>query len=176
MSFQVYQIYKNILNFIYNYIFSIYSDGLHLTAEGNAVVYQEVERVLREAWLPASEMPNDFPHHSLIDWKHPEKTFQQQCIWFLHGLLVELILKPLHSLEGPSWVSPILFQIGSPGDSTIQTYCVFPCIGFISYGTITNPRDFLRDFNENGASTWWYLVFTVCEICPISLGSAPNIL
>lgn len=55
-------------------------DGLHLTAEGNAVVYQEVERVLREAWLPASEMPNDFPHHSQIDWKHPEKTFQQQCI------------------------------------------------------------------------------------------------
>lgn len=51
------------------------SDGLHLTAEGNAVVFQEVERVFREAGLSAAEMPYDFPHHSEIDGKNPKKAF-----------------------------------------------------------------------------------------------------
>ncbi|CAK9137590.1 unnamed protein product [Ilex paraguariensis] len=55
------------------------SDGLHLTAEGNAVVHQEVVRVFSEAWLSAPEMPYDFPHHSEIDWKNPGKSFQPQC-------------------------------------------------------------------------------------------------
>ncbi|KAJ9163756.1 hypothetical protein P3X46_023389 [Hevea brasiliensis] len=56
------------------------SDGLHLTPEGNAVVYQEVIRVFNDAWLSAAEMPYDFPHHSEIDGKNPEKAFQQRCI------------------------------------------------------------------------------------------------
>ncbi|KDP31089.1 hypothetical protein JCGZ_11465 [Jatropha curcas] len=58
----------------------ILSDGLHLTPEGNAVVSQEVIRVFNEAWLSASEMPYDFPHHSEIDDKNPEKAFEQRCI------------------------------------------------------------------------------------------------
>ncbi|XAR50189.1 hypothetical protein NMG60_11004445 [Bertholletia excelsa] len=56
------------------------SDGLHLKPEGNAVVHQEVLRVFNEAGLFASEMPYDFPHHSAIDWKNPDKAFQQQCL------------------------------------------------------------------------------------------------
>ncbi|TQD95692.1 hypothetical protein C1H46_018636 [Malus baccata] len=55
-------------------------DGLHLTPEGNAVVHQEVVKVFSEAWLSAAEMPYDFPHHSEIDGKNPEKAFQQRCI------------------------------------------------------------------------------------------------
>ncbi|XWS50949.1 hypothetical protein CRYUN_Cryun12cG0135000 [Craigia yunnanensis] len=51
------------------------SDGLHLTAEGNAVVFQEVVSVFNEAWLSAAEMPYDFPPHSEIDGKNPEKAF-----------------------------------------------------------------------------------------------------
>ncbi|XP_059657891.1 GDSL esterase/lipase At5g62930 [Cornus florida] len=58
------------------------SDGLHLTPEGNAVVHQEVVRVFSEAWLSASEMPYDFPHHSEIDGKNPEKAFQKQCLQY----------------------------------------------------------------------------------------------
>lgn len=57
-----------------------YSDGLHLTPEGNAVVHQEVVRVFKEAWFSADEMPYDFPHHSVIDGKSPEKAFEQRCI------------------------------------------------------------------------------------------------
>ncbi|TYH41496.1 hypothetical protein ES332_D12G321100v1 [Gossypium tomentosum] len=55
-------------------------DGLHLTAEGNAVVFEEVVKVFKEAWLDASEMAYDFPHHSEIDGKNPEKAFQQKCL------------------------------------------------------------------------------------------------
>ncbi|MBA0773792.1 hypothetical protein Gotri_009045 [Gossypium trilobum] len=55
-------------------------DGLHLTAEGNAVVFEEVVKVFKEAWLDTSEMPYDFPHHSEIDGKNPEKAFQQKCL------------------------------------------------------------------------------------------------
>ncbi|KAK9113721.1 hypothetical protein Syun_020518 [Stephania yunnanensis] len=53
-------------------------DGLHLTAEGSALVYEEVVRVLGEGGLVASEMPFDFPQYSEIDWKNPEKAFPQQ--------------------------------------------------------------------------------------------------
>ncbi|GLT65476.1 hypothetical protein SLA2020_379080 [Shorea laevis] len=56
------------------------SDGLHLTPDGNGVVFQEVIRVFNEAWLSAAEMPYDFPHHSEIDGKNPEKAFQQKCL------------------------------------------------------------------------------------------------
>ncbi|CAA3002500.1 GDSL esterase lipase At5g62930 [Olea europaea subsp. europaea] len=52
------------------------SDGLHLTAEGNAIVYEEVVKVFSEAGLSAPNMPYDFPHHSEIDGKNPEKAFQ----------------------------------------------------------------------------------------------------
>ncbi|XP_052178835.1 GDSL esterase/lipase At5g62930 [Diospyros lotus] len=55
------------------------SDGLHLTPEGNAVVHREVARVFGEAGLAAAEMPYDFPHHSQIDGKNPERAFQIQC-------------------------------------------------------------------------------------------------
>lgn len=57
-------------------MFSVYSDGLHLTAEGNAIVYEEVVKVFNEAGLSAPNMPYDFPHHSEIDEKNPEKAFQ----------------------------------------------------------------------------------------------------
>lgn len=63
-----------------NIEFLDYSDGLHLTAEGNAIVHQEVVRVLSEAGLCAPEMPFDFPHHSEIDTKNPEKAFQIKCV------------------------------------------------------------------------------------------------
>uniref|UniRef100_A0A2N9HX25 SGNH hydrolase-type esterase domain-containing protein n=1 Tax=Fagus sylvatica TaxID=28930 RepID=A0A2N9HX25_FAGSY len=56
------------------------SDGLHLTPEGNGLVHQEVTRVFNEAWLSAAEMPYDFPHHSEINGKNPEKAFQIQCL------------------------------------------------------------------------------------------------
>jgi hypothetical protein len=56
---------------------------LHLTPEGNAAVHQEVVRVFKEAWLSAEEMPYDFPHHSVIDGKNPEKAFEQQCIKYI---------------------------------------------------------------------------------------------
>ncbi|KAM7275157.1 hypothetical protein ACFE04_017023 [Oxalis oulophora] len=55
------------------------SDGLHLTAEGNAVVFQEVVKVFSGDWLSAVEMPFDFPHHSQIDGNNPGKAFQPQC-------------------------------------------------------------------------------------------------
>ncbi|KAJ8440291.1 hypothetical protein Cgig2_012727 [Carnegiea gigantea] len=55
------------------------SDGLHLTPEGNAVVHKEVIRVFNKAGLVASEMPYDFPHHSEIDSKNPEKAFTIKC-------------------------------------------------------------------------------------------------
>ncbi|KAL5544190.1 hypothetical protein UlMin_007974 [Ulmus minor] len=55
------------------------SDGLHLTPEGNAVVHQEVVRVFEEAWFHAEEMPFDFPHHSKIDGKSPEKAFREHA-------------------------------------------------------------------------------------------------
>ncbi|KAK4842875.1 hypothetical protein QYF36_001125 [Acer negundo] len=55
------------------------SDGLHLTPEGNAVVHKEVVRVFSEAGLSAEDMPYDFPHHSKIDGKNPEKAFRVQC-------------------------------------------------------------------------------------------------
>ncbi|XP_035550091.1 GDSL esterase/lipase At5g62930-like isoform X1 [Juglans regia] len=56
------------------------SDGLHLTPEGNAVVHEEVVKVFNQLWLSAAEMPDDFPSHSEIDGKNPEKAFQQLCI------------------------------------------------------------------------------------------------
>uniref|UniRef100_A0A803L8L1 SGNH hydrolase-type esterase domain-containing protein n=1 Tax=Chenopodium quinoa TaxID=63459 RepID=A0A803L8L1_CHEQI len=55
------------------------SDGLHLTSEGNAVVYKEVVRVFNQAGLSAPSMPYDFPHHSEIDSENPEKAFTIQC-------------------------------------------------------------------------------------------------
>ncbi|XP_073226743.1 GDSL esterase/lipase At5g62930 [Cicer arietinum] len=53
-------------------------DGLHLTPDGNAVVYQEVIKVFNEAGLSADKMPYDFPHHSEIDDRNPESAFQQK--------------------------------------------------------------------------------------------------
>ncbi|KAK6924846.1 SGNH hydrolase-type esterase domain, partial [Dillenia turbinata] len=50
-------------------------DGLHLTPEGNSIVYQEVQRVFNEAGISAQELPYDFPHHSEIDGKNPGKAF-----------------------------------------------------------------------------------------------------
>ncbi|CAI0547341.1 unnamed protein product [Linum tenue] len=56
------------------------SDGLHLTPEGNAVVFEEVVKVFSEAWLSPAEMPLDFPHHSQIEGENPEKAFQHLCL------------------------------------------------------------------------------------------------
>ncbi|XP_060170483.1 GDSL esterase/lipase At5g62930 isoform X1 [Lycium barbarum] len=55
------------------------SDGLHLTPEGNAIVYQEVVKVLNETSLSATKMSSDVPHHSEIDGQNPEKAFKLQC-------------------------------------------------------------------------------------------------
>ncbi|XP_058749369.1 GDSL esterase/lipase At5g62930-like [Vicia villosa] len=52
-------------------------DGLHLTVDGNQVVYQEVIKVFNEAGLSADKMPFDFPPHLKIDHKNPEIVFQQ---------------------------------------------------------------------------------------------------
>ncbi|XP_058762966.1 GDSL esterase/lipase At5g62930-like [Vicia villosa] len=52
-------------------------DGLHLTVDGNQVVYQEVIKVFNDAGLSADNLPLDFPHHSKIDHKNPETAFQQ---------------------------------------------------------------------------------------------------
>ncbi|GMH16792.1 hypothetical protein Nepgr_018633 [Nepenthes gracilis] len=54
-------------------------DGLHLTAEGNEVVYNEVVGVFEKAGVSAAEMAYDFPHHSEIDAKNPQNSFQIQC-------------------------------------------------------------------------------------------------
>uniref|UniRef100_A0A1S3BYB4 Uncharacterized protein n=1 Tax=Cucumis melo TaxID=3656 RepID=A0A1S3BYB4_CUCME len=51
-------------------------DGLHFTPEGNGVLHQELEKVLKETSVAAEKMPLDFPHHSKIDGKNPEKAFQ----------------------------------------------------------------------------------------------------
>ncbi|OAY66406.1 GDSL esterase/lipase [Ananas comosus] len=50
-------------------------DGLHLTAEGNAIVHKELVEVLKDAGFRAENMLYDFPHHSEIDGDHPEKAF-----------------------------------------------------------------------------------------------------
>lgn len=52
------------------------SDGLHLTPEGNAVVYKEVMGVLYNAGLGPEDLPYDFPHHSEIDVKDLDKAFK----------------------------------------------------------------------------------------------------
>ncbi|OVA20739.1 Lipase [Macleaya cordata] len=54
------------------------SDGLHLTAEGNAVVHEEVVKVLSEGRLCALRIPYDFPLESEIDEINLEKSFQEQ--------------------------------------------------------------------------------------------------
>lgn len=59
-------------------LFYCYRDGLHLTPDGNAEVYQEVIKVFNEAGLSADKMPFDFPHHSKIDYKNPGSAFQQK--------------------------------------------------------------------------------------------------
>lgn len=53
---------------------SVHSDGLHLTAEGNAVVFKEVVKILDEAGF--SDLPFDFPQHSEIDEENPGRSFQ----------------------------------------------------------------------------------------------------
>ncbi|XP_031372538.1 GDSL esterase/lipase At5g62930-like [Punica granatum] len=55
-------------------------DGLHLTPEGNRVVYKEVISVFNETRLSAEEMPLDCPRQSEINPKNPEKAFQQKCL------------------------------------------------------------------------------------------------
>ncbi|KAK1326947.1 DNA (cytosine-5)-methyltransferase DRM2 [Acorus calamus] len=52
------------------------SDGLHLTEEGNGVVYEEVIQVFERSGLKAVEMPYDLPHHSEIDGKNMKKVFK----------------------------------------------------------------------------------------------------
>ncbi|RZC61641.1 hypothetical protein C5167_023393 [Papaver somniferum] len=54
------------------------SDGLHLTAEGNAIVHEEVVRVFSGGGLDATQLASDYPHHSEIDPKNLEKSFQER--------------------------------------------------------------------------------------------------
>ncbi|KVH98219.1 Lipase, GDSL [Cynara cardunculus var. scolymus] len=56
------------------------TDGLHLTPDGNGVVFEEVVRAFKGAWLSATEMPSDFPHHSEIDPQSPQTVFHQRCL------------------------------------------------------------------------------------------------
>eukprot|EP01018_Ginkgo_biloba_P009752 Gb_07780 [translate_table: standard] len=51
------------------------SDGLHLTPAGNAVVFEEVLKILNARGLNFVNMPDDFPHHSVIDAEDPQKAF-----------------------------------------------------------------------------------------------------
>ncbi|ONK70688.1 uncharacterized protein A4U43_C04F490 [Asparagus officinalis] len=53
------------------------SDGLHLTAEGNAIVHKEVVKTFSSNHLRAEEMPYDFPHHSQINGENAEQIFRQ---------------------------------------------------------------------------------------------------
>ena len=62
---------------LYTLLFWCYRDGLHLTVDGNAVVYQELIKVFNEAGLSADNMPFDFPDYSEIDHKNPQTSFQQ---------------------------------------------------------------------------------------------------
>lgn len=56
------------------------SDGLHLTQEGNGVVYREVIKVFNEASsLSVEEIPLDFPDHSQINPENPAETFSCLC-------------------------------------------------------------------------------------------------
>ncbi|KAH6759515.1 SGNH hydrolase-type esterase superfamily protein [Perilla frutescens var. hirtella] len=52
------------------------SDGLHLTPEGNAVVFGELVEILDAAGF--SDLPYDFPQHSEIDEENPRNSFFQQ--------------------------------------------------------------------------------------------------
>ncbi|XP_076940907.1 GDSL esterase/lipase At5g62930-like [Bidens hawaiensis] len=54
------------------------SDGLHLTPDGNKVVFEEVVKVFNGAGLSALDMPSDFPHHSEIDHQNPARVFQER--------------------------------------------------------------------------------------------------
>ncbi|PWA87997.1 SGNH hydrolase-type esterase superfamily protein [Artemisia annua] len=56
------------------------SDGLHLTPDGNKVVFEEVIKVFNGAWLSAPDMPYDFPQYSDIDPHNPEKAFRERCL------------------------------------------------------------------------------------------------
>lgn len=51
------------------------SDGLHLTPEGNALLFEELVKRLSARGLNSIDMPDDFPHHSIIDDKDPQKAF-----------------------------------------------------------------------------------------------------
>ncbi|MCL7031583.1 hypothetical protein MKW94_022416 [Papaver nudicaule] len=55
------------------------SDGLHLTAEGNAVVHGEVVRVFSKGGLDATQMPSDYPHHSEIDPNLENSFLERSC-------------------------------------------------------------------------------------------------
>ncbi|XP_022941566.1 GDSL esterase/lipase At5g62930-like [Cucurbita moschata] len=63
------------------------SDGVHLTPEGNAIVHQELQKVLNETPVSAAKLPLDFPHHSKIDGKCPEKAFQYLSLLSSHYLI-----------------------------------------------------------------------------------------
>jgi hypothetical protein len=53
------------------------SDGLHLTAGGNRIVFDELVNVLNGiSFLRADKLPMDFPPFSDIDPKNPGVAFQ----------------------------------------------------------------------------------------------------
>lgn len=51
------------------------SDGLHLTNEGNQLVFHEIIRKLREGGLNIESMPVDLPLIGDIDPNDPMKAF-----------------------------------------------------------------------------------------------------
>lgn len=53
------------------------SDGLHLTKEGNKVVFEEVMKRLEERGLSLEKLKADLPVFADIDHDDPLKAFQQ---------------------------------------------------------------------------------------------------
>lgn len=53
---------------------SYLSDGLHLTPEGNAVVFEKLLKVLGDEGLSFETMPWDFPEHGDVNADEPAKT------------------------------------------------------------------------------------------------------
>ena len=63
-------------------IYVLCSDGMHLTAEGNAVLFNELCKVLEKAdWSPSlhwKSMPDDYSEPSEYDGIHPSREYSDE--------------------------------------------------------------------------------------------------
>lgn len=62
------------LNLIYPFVCS---DGLHLTRNGNTIVFEEVVKRLEEEGLSPVTLPADLPLISEIDFNNPLQAFEK---------------------------------------------------------------------------------------------------